>query len=85
MKYFSIFLIFSLIFYMKSNIEETYIKLSPIEHILKKPSMYIGDLILANDKQFIYENNNIIQKEIEWSPGLYKIIDESTLYWRGIN
>ena len=61
---------------MKSNIEETYIKLSPIEHILKKPSMYIGDLILANDKQFIYENNNIIQKEIEWSPGLYKIIDE---------
>ena len=59
-------------------IEKTYIKLSPIEHILKKPGMYIGDIDFRNDKQFIYNENqnDIIQKTINWSPGLYKIIDE---------
>ena len=57
------------------SIESTYIKLSPIEHILKKPGMYIGDIDSRNEKQFIY-NKSIIHKEITWSPGLYKIVDE---------
>jgi DNA topoisomerase-2 len=60
----------------KNLIEETYVKLSPIEHVLKKPGMYIGDLDFRNEKQFIYSKNKIIQEEIYWSPGLYKIIDE---------
>ena len=59
------------------KIEETYVKLSPIEHVLKKPGMYVGDLDFRSEKQFIYSNNNeIIEKEINWSPGLYKIVDE---------
>ena len=58
------------------TIENKYIKLSPIEHVLKKPGMYIGDLDFRIEKQFIYNKNSIIQKEISWSPGLYKIIDE---------
>ena len=57
-------------------LEETYIKLSPIEHILKKPGMYIGDIDFRVDKQFIYIKDQIIQKDINWSPGLYKIVDE---------
>ena len=61
---------------LTSSIEETYIKLSPIEHILKKPGMYIGDIDFRKEKQLIYSKNKIIQKEINWSPGLYKIIDE---------
>jgi hypothetical protein len=39
-------------------IEETYVKLSPIEHVLKKPGMYIGDIDFRNEKQFIYSKNN---------------------------
>ena len=58
------------------SVEETYVKLSPIEHVLKKPGMYIGDLDFRNEKQFIYSKNKIIQQEISWSPGLYKIVDE---------
>jgi DNA topoisomerase-2 len=58
------------------SIQETYVKLSPIEHVLKKPGMYIGDLDFRNEKQFIYSKNKIIQQEISWSPGLYKIVDE---------
>jgi DNA topoisomerase-2 len=60
------------------SIEETYVKLSPIEHVLKKPGMYVGDLDYRNEKQFIYnkDQGKIEQKTIDWSPGLYKIVDE---------
>ena len=55
--------------------ESKYIKLSPIEHVIKKPGMYVGDLEFRTEMQYVY-NKNIIMKEISWSPGLYKIIDE---------
>lgn len=60
------------------SIEETYVKLSPIEHVLKKPGMYVGDLESRNEKQFIYNKSKgkISQESITWSPGLYKIVDE---------
>jgi DNA topoisomerase-2 len=58
------------------TIEETYVKLSPIEHVLKKPGMYVGDLDFRLEKQFVYLDQKIIEKEINWSPGLYKIVDE---------
>ena len=61
---------------LNKSIESSYVKLSPIEHVLKKPGMYIGDLDFRNEKQFIYKNNTIVQQEITWSPGLYKIVDE---------
>lgn len=57
------------------TIEEKYVKLSPIEHILKKPSMYIGSTQNSKDTMYIYDKKIII-KEILWSPALYKIIDE---------
>ena len=58
------------------SLEQTYVKLSPIEHVLKKPGMYIGDIDFRKEKQFIFSKNKIIQQEINWSPGLYKIVDE---------
>lgn len=61
---------------INNSIEKTYIKFSPIEHVLKKPGMYVGDLDFRNEKQLIYSNDKVIQKNINWSPGLYKIIDE---------
>jgi len=60
---------------MKS-IEETYKKFSQIEHVLQKSSMYLGSLDFLTEKQTIYSKNNIIMKEILYSPALYKIIDE---------
>lgn len=65
---------------MIKDIEKTYVKLSPIEHVLQKPGMYVGDLDFRDEKQFIYLTNdkesNIVQSNINWSPGLYKIVDE---------
>jgi DNA topoisomerase-2 len=58
------------------SIESTYVKLSPIEHVLKKPGMYVGDIDFRTEKQFINVNNHIVEKEISWSPALYKIVDE---------
>ena len=58
------------------SIEEKYIKMSPLEHILSKSSMYIGSIDFLNEKQFIYKNNIIVYEDIKYSPGLYKIIDE---------
>ena len=46
-----------------TDLEKSYVKLSPIEHILKKPGMYVGSLDFRTDKQYVY-NNIIEQKEI---------------------
>ena len=61
---------------LKMNIAEKYKKLTPIEHILKRPGMYIGGIEEIEDKVWILEDNKIIEKSIIFSPGLYKIFDE---------
>jgi len=55
-----------------------YTKLTQIEHILKRPGMYIGSTDKITEFMDIVdlESNKIINKEIEYSPGLYKIFDE---------
>jgi DNA topoisomerase II len=58
------------------NIEKKYKKINQIEHVLLKPGMYIGDIEFRNNKEFIFINNKIKLKYIDFSPGLYKIIDE---------
>jgi DNA topoisomerase-2 len=55
---------------------DTYKKFTQIEHVLNKPGMYIGGTEFITSKQFILNNNNIIEKEILYNPGLYKICDE---------
>ena len=57
-------------------LEEKYIKLTPREHILKRPGMYISSTINKLTNLFIYKENKIINKEISFNEGLYKIIDE---------
>ena len=55
---------------------KTYTKLSQIEHVLKRPGMYIGSIDKEISTMDIFNNNKIIEKEIEYSPGLYKLYDE---------
>jgi DNA topoisomerase-2 len=61
---------------LTKSIEETYKKYDQREHVLMKPGMYIGSIDFMQSKQLIFENNQIIEKEISFNPGLYKIIDE---------
>lgn len=61
------------------DISEKYKKLTSIEHILKRSGMYIGSVEEIETNMWINDNDNnnkIINKEIKYSPGLYKIFDE---------
>jgi len=58
------------------ELSKKYQKLDPIEHVLKKTGMYLGDINIRSDKMFVYQNNKIINKVIDYSPALYKIFDE---------
>lgn len=60
----------------KKTVEETYTKVDQHEHILLRPNMYIGSIMSDNTKLWTYENGKIINKEIQYNQGLYKIFDE---------
>ena len=46
------------------------------EHIRLRPDMYIGSIEKTNTSIWTLENNKFVQKEVFYSPGLIKIIDE---------
>ena len=58
------------------SIEKKYQKLSQIEHILKRPGMYIGAVQPRDELSWILKNNKMNQQIIRYSPGLYKLFDE---------
>jgi len=60
------------------TIEERFQKKSQREHILIRPDSYIGSVSLQEEKLWIYNSkcDKIVEKEIIYSPGLYKIFDE---------
>lgn len=51
-------------------------KLSDREHIISRPSMYIGAVDLTKVNEYISEDNKIVYKEVQYVPGLIKIINE---------
>ena len=61
------------------TIEETYQKKSQLEHILLRPDTYIGSTEPLQEEMFVYDSdeNVIVNKTITYTPGLYKIFDES--------
>jgi DNA topoisomerase-2 len=62
----------------KKSIEDTYQKMSPIEHILALPDTYIGDVTKGPIELWVYDDSvdRIIKKTVNISLGLYKIFDE---------
>ncbi|EOR01319.1 DNA topoisomerase 2 [Wallemia ichthyophaga EXF-994] len=62
----------------QKSASETYQKLSQLEHVLKRPDMYIGSCMSHEDHHWVFddENKNLIEKDISIVPGLYKIMDE---------
>lgn len=51
-------------------------KLTEREHIIQRPSMYIGAVDLTKSNEYLYEDGKIVYKEISFVPGLIKIINE---------
>ena len=62
----------------KKSIEEIYKKLGDVEHVLKNPGMYIGQISKLKIEDWVIneKTKKIERKNINYSPGLYKIYDE---------
>lgn len=62
----------------KKTVEETYTKLSQLEHVLVRPDTYIGSVERSQQTCWIWdeEAKRMVNKEISYPPGLYKIFDE---------
>lgn len=60
----------------KNILSDKYKKFTQIEHILHRPGMYVGSIEFESKLNLILNDGVIIQKQIEYNPGLYKIVDE---------
>ena len=60
----------------KKTIEETYKKLSQREHVLHRPNMYIGEIKKTLEEMWVFENNKMTKRMVEYSPAFLKIFDE---------
>jgi DNA topoisomerase II len=61
---------------MNKSIEETYSKKDLYNHIKDLPDSYIGSLEKAEAECWILEDGKVVNKNIQYVPGLYKIYDE---------
>ena len=57
-------------------IEEIYQKKSQLEHILLRPDTYIGSTEKKEDRLWVHNGEQLVQQDITYAPGLYKIFDE---------
>ncbi|GAB2289044.1 hypothetical protein Dimus_023346 [Dionaea muscipula] len=58
------------------TIEEIYQKKSQLEHILLRPDTYVGSIEKHTQKLWVYEDEKMVNREVTYVPGLYKIFDE---------
>ncbi|VDN98819.1 unnamed protein product [Rodentolepis nana] len=60
------------------SVERIYQKKTQLEHILIRPDTYIGTISRTTTTMWVHDKstNSMIQKEITYTPGLYKIYDE---------
>lgn len=61
---------------MKS-VEETYVMMSQIEHVLKRPDTYIGSITSQESEEWVFEQDKIVKRNVQYTPGFLKIVDEA--------
>ena len=52
------------------------------QHVLDNPDTYIGSVEKVDSDQWVYENDSITLKSIDYVPGLYKLFDEGIVNCR---
>lgn len=58
------------------SLEDIYQKKTQLEHILLRPDTYIGSTEAQQQKLWVHDGEQLVLKDIEYVPGLYKIFDE---------
>lgn len=61
---------------MTLSIEKRYQRLSDVEHVLKRPGMYIGSIKPHTEEVFLFNDNKFELTEITYNPGFIKLFDE---------
>ncbi len=61
---------------MSNSNNSKYRQMEHIKHIKELPDTYVGSSILEEKELYVYHNDKIIKKIINWIPALYKIFDE---------
>ena len=64
------------------DLAKQYQKKTDKQHILDNPDTYIGSVENVENNSWIFEDNKIINKQIEYIPGLYKLFDEGIVNCR---
>ncbi|KAG6869034.1 hypothetical protein C0993_004707 [Termitomyces sp. T159_Od127] len=62
----------------KKTVSETYVKLSQLEHIMKRPDTYIGSIETITKAMWTYDVNTkrMVYRDVKYVPGFLKIVDE---------
>jgi len=55
-----------------------YTQLSDIEHILQRPSTYIGAISTVSDTVWLYEEGKVQRKKVEYMPPLEQLLQEAS-------
>ncbi|GAA5863655.1 hypothetical protein JCM3774_001204 [Rhodotorula dairenensis] len=57
---------------------ETYVKLTQLEHVLKRPDTYIGSVEPVTQPMWVYDQEleKMVYRQTTFTPGFYKIFDE---------
>ena len=58
--------------------EEVYQRLTPHEHVLARPGMYIGSPVVVSKSMWLYDDEAqcMVWRSVQFNSGLYKIFDE---------
>lgn len=60
----------------KLGIDQQYKKLTDVEHVLLRPSMYVGSVKAHTGSHFLYDGKEIIRSIATYNPGFLKLFDE---------
>ena len=60
----------------EKTIEDTYQKLTQLDHILLRPDTYIGSTEAQQQKLWVHDGQALVFRDVSYVPGLYKIFDE---------
>lgn len=60
------------------DIKDKYVKLDPIEHVLRRPNMYVGSIEEDEYSTWVYDDKieKMKKMKLKYVPGFYKIYDE---------
>ena len=60
-----------------SSDQQTYKKLSHVEHVYELPDSYVGSVDPTELETYVVDNDNrVVHKNIQYVPALFKIYDE---------